>query len=867
MKKLILIIFLIPSILFSQDILKEEDSFYKNGKPEIITYKNFDLEIVKRETYSPSGKLLSLFNYDPKTGKRDGDFIDLDNKGYYDQGVLNCDDYTFAIEGNEYDGTGTFWNGKIKNGRPIGEIKVYNLTEKLEVADTQLDTELSYYASVDAGRRVNLYRAVYRSLGFKTENVSKLFYNEYGYLEGKQEINYFIDLYFKKGNIDGIVIKNKENLNIPKDSVFKGNKIWKVDNKFVKNGGLIFKYKWDELKPYTFISSNNQNYDGYYIDVGHFFSENSIIESIPMSLSDGSPNTKIKAKIPYKVSQDLDEYTRIENQFRVINKQIEEYNNIFPYTNDFGIFKNVYTNTLNPDSEPYVETPEQYKNFITTLEKLNGFSLSNVEYYGRWASRIFPYFFLASSDASSYDHMTVWNYYWLRKDMYNTFEKEISCNDFKYINDYINNSSLEPDSKKEFIKTISLLDCSKPIKVIDILSVLKKIIDSKNFPISNIYVFNDSENKYESMFKNLGNNLADLEQKKIIENQNQIRIEADLEQKKIIENQNQIRIEAAQKKAVEKKAKSLEKFPGDLKYRIDNNEQFGKALVIDFSPRENKKQIVHDAISEELNDILPIGYNIDNSSVEIIISDKLKKYELAKINDLKQDLSDEKGLSKLLKKINKNYAKYKKDKFLGLDNTNINKPSITLSSLSLSEFDFDSDIIISSWLRNELYRGATSLYFPDKSFLFGGYLMPNKVAIFKDPKSVNTIIHLFFYEYPNLNFNENLFEYGYKSKQLESRSERYSGILLRGADFWNNDNKEIWRYYYTGAESNTIDPPEGVKMSLTSSDYSGFLSRRIQSNDLIKNSYSELFGISNPNSINVKAFIFGENGIQYLGIE
>jgi len=318
----------------------------------------------------------------------------------------------------------------------------------------------------------------------------------------------------------------------------------------------------------------------------------------------------------------------------------------------------------------------------------------------------------------------------------------------------------------------------------------------------------------------------------------------------------------------DKKGISIEKSPKDLNYSIENNEQFGKSLVIDFLPRENKKQITHNAISDELNDITPIGYKIENSSVEIIISDKLKKYKLADINDLNQKLSDEKGLSKLLKKINKNYSKYDKDKFLGLDNTNINKPSFTLSSLSLSEFDFDSDIIISSWLRNELYRGATSLYFPEESFLFGGYLMPNKVAIFKDPKSVNTIIHLFFYEYPNLNFNENLFEYGYKSKQLESRSERYSGILLRGADFWNNDNKEIWRYYYTGAESNTIDPPvQGVKMSLTSSDYSGFLSRRIQSNDLIKNSYSELFGISNPNSINVKAFIFGENGIQYLGIE
>ena len=247
MNKLILIIFLIPSILFSQDLLKEEDSFYENGKPEVVTYKNFDLEIVKRETYSPSGKLLSSYNYDPKTGKRDGDFTDLDNKGYYNQGVLNCDDYTFAIDGNTYDGTGTFWNGKIKNGRPVGEIRVYKITEKLEVADTQLDTELSYYASLDAGRRVNLYRAVYRSLGYKTDNISKLFYDEDGHLEGKQKINNLTDLYYSNGYLKGIVIKNEENLNKAKDSVFRENKIWKIENKFIKNKGTYLGYVFDEL--------------------------------------------------------------------------------------------------------------------------------------------------------------------------------------------------------------------------------------------------------------------------------------------------------------------------------------------------------------------------------------------------------------------------------------------------------------------------------------------------------------------------------------------------------------------------------------------------------------------------------------------
>ena len=66
MKKLIaLLILFSPLFIFSQDFLKEEDSFYDNGQAENVTYKNFDLEIFKKETYSPSGKVLSSYKYDP----------------------------------------------------------------------------------------------------------------------------------------------------------------------------------------------------------------------------------------------------------------------------------------------------------------------------------------------------------------------------------------------------------------------------------------------------------------------------------------------------------------------------------------------------------------------------------------------------------------------------------------------------------------------------------------------------------------------------------------------------------------------------------------------------------------------------------
>ena len=44
-------------------------------------------------------------------------------------------------------------------------------------------------------------------------------------------------------------------------------------------------------------------------------------------------------------------------------------------------------------------------------------------------------------------------------------------------------------------------------------------------------------------------------------------------------------------------------------------------------------------------------------------------------------------------------------------------------------------------------KSSFRIYFPEESTLFGENVLPNQVAIFQDPKSKNTIIHLFNYNY------------------------------------------------------------------------------------------------------------------------
>ena len=83
MNKFILLL-LFPVLSFSQT-LSEDLEFYDNGKTRVKVYKNMDLEMVKRNIYAASGKLISSYNYDPKTGLKDGEFIDGPNKGLFNK--------------------------------------------------------------------------------------------------------------------------------------------------------------------------------------------------------------------------------------------------------------------------------------------------------------------------------------------------------------------------------------------------------------------------------------------------------------------------------------------------------------------------------------------------------------------------------------------------------------------------------------------------------------------------------------------------------------------------------------------------------------------------------------------------------------
>ena len=99
MNKLSIIFSFVCVSIFSQT-LEEVQSFHENGQPEEVVFKNIDLQIVKKEFYSNEGKVISSINYDPKTGLKNGDFFVLGSKGYYVNDILNSDNFTFNISGN-----------------------------------------------------------------------------------------------------------------------------------------------------------------------------------------------------------------------------------------------------------------------------------------------------------------------------------------------------------------------------------------------------------------------------------------------------------------------------------------------------------------------------------------------------------------------------------------------------------------------------------------------------------------------------------------------------------------------------------------------------------------------------------------------
>jgi hypothetical protein len=212
-------------IILPQDI-REVRSFHENGKESYVVIKDQELRLKRIENYDEKGNQISVFEIDPITQRFNGPFFNGSNKGYFNQGVLSCKKCVVQP-------TSTLLIGDFKDGRPIGKIDFYLYKEGVRLDDK---LKSNPFQTID-----------------NKEYKLTLNYNDKGELDGQFRINKTTTLYFENGKLKGFVIRNEENLSYSKDSVFRNNKVWKVENQYVKNDGWLKTLTWNEFEdPWNF---------------------------------------------------------------------------------------------------------------------------------------------------------------------------------------------------------------------------------------------------------------------------------------------------------------------------------------------------------------------------------------------------------------------------------------------------------------------------------------------------------------------------------------------------------------------------------------------------------------------------------------
>jgi|GEM_PF-5046468 len=268
MAKLILLIITLTlyTTIFSQEI-REVRSFHDNGKESYVVYKDQELRVKRTESFDANGKKISSYEIDPITQMYNGNFFNTLNNGSYNQGVLNCTNCTL------HPGTAQI-KGNFKNGRPIGKVDFFSVKERTQL---QYDATTSYLLSLDRGQRINYSTYVGTGI-YDIEYKMSINYNNNGNIDGKVIVDNTTTLYFDNGKLNGFVIKNDDNLNYTKDSVFRENKVWKVNNQFIKNAGWLLRLDWDEFNdPWNFDFEFSGDYnDKYRVFFGSEFSETEI---------------------------------------------------------------------------------------------------------------------------------------------------------------------------------------------------------------------------------------------------------------------------------------------------------------------------------------------------------------------------------------------------------------------------------------------------------------------------------------------------------------------------------------------------------------------------------------------------------------
>lgn len=293
---------------FSQEIdknllTKEVIDLFENGSPRKINYLNNELKIIITEKYSFWGDLIYRYQFDPKTEKKDGPFVEnpfylflsiegaqVNDRGYknflhsfrfnekdylfrsfsmfdfrnklnegrYQQGILvDCKDCNHIInkDGDQYQ--------YLSNENFIEEYRYYN--------NYNYDDYLIRNGTIKNGRYVgDLSFNEIKEKSITIEDLDSVrtnfstFYNmELLQIDSKEVITYYTTntlytiKYDEQGYVqDGIyhigetdfyykdkiltgVQRNNSNSKISKDSIYSENKLWKIDNNIVKNNGWI----------------------------------------------------------------------------------------------------------------------------------------------------------------------------------------------------------------------------------------------------------------------------------------------------------------------------------------------------------------------------------------------------------------------------------------------------------------------------------------------------------------------------------------------------------------------------------------------------------------------------------------------------
>lgn len=270
-------------------VFTENISFYNNGKPKEVSLKNEDLEVIGYRVLNPIGTVLYQLMANSQTGN-----IDV-TKGPVKAIVgfgLTCTscEWTPVEPTSDYVEYITSFNGKFNEGRPVGPVKVYKVSEPYR---SQAAPAEAWISELSPGLRMQ-FSSFLATTRYTRDLKMTLYYNAKGNLEGPQKINPLTSLHFKDGVLMGFVVRNESNPAIVRDSLFRESKIWKVNNRYQRNAGFLSKLEWNEFdKPWEFEFepvdlSQNYSYDNSpYNDFVFFGSEAS---TLPEALSEAALN-------------------------------------------------------------------------------------------------------------------------------------------------------------------------------------------------------------------------------------------------------------------------------------------------------------------------------------------------------------------------------------------------------------------------------------------------------------------------------------------------------------------------------------------------------------------------------------------------